>query len=112
MEAGRTMKSHFKVNNAMLSRCQFNRTKRKKTCQLLNTFIKGCLLTPWFSPLFFFPERNEKKKMNESFKARGRYKVANFLERQAEIFALIKYLLLEQKLCRAWKSGTILDGFI
>ena len=50
--------------------------------------------------------------MNESFKARGRYKVANFLERQAEIFALIKYLLLEQKLCRAWKSGTILDGFI
>jgi len=62
MEACRTMKSHFKVNNAMLSRCQFNRTKRKKTCQLLNTFIKGCLLTPWFSPLFFFPEQNGKKK--------------------------------------------------
>lgn len=50
--------------------------------------------------------------MNESFKARGRYKVANFLECQAEIFALIKYLLLEHKLCRAWESGTILDGFI
>ena len=32
MEAGRrTMKSHFKVNNGTLSRCQFNRTKRKKT---------------------------------------------------------------------------------
>lgn len=67
MEAGRrTMKSHFKVNNATLSRCQFNRTRRKKTCQLLNTFIKGCLLTPWFSPLFFFPERNGKKKMSLS----------------------------------------------
>lgn len=63
MEAGRrTMKSHFKVNNGTLSRCQFNRTKRKKTCQLLNTFIKGCLLTPWFSPLFFFPEWNGGKK--------------------------------------------------
>lgn len=111
MEAGRrTMKSHFKVNNATLSRCQFNRTKRKKTCQLLNTFVKGCLLTPWFSPLFFFPEWNGEKK-NESFKARGRCKVANFLEHQAEIFALIKYLFLEQKLCRAWKSGTFLDGF-
>lgn len=29
MEAGRrTMKSHFKVNNGTLSRCQFNRTKK------------------------------------------------------------------------------------
>lgn len=33
--------------------------------------------------------------MNESIKAGGRCKVANFPESQAGIFALIKYLLLE-----------------
>lgn len=54
MEAGRrTMKTHFKVNNATLSRCQFNGTKRKKTCRLLNTFIKGCLFNPLVFPTVF-----------------------------------------------------------
>lgn len=54
MEAGRrTMKTHFKVNSATLSRCQFNGTKRKKTCRLLNTFIKGCLFNPLVFPTVF-----------------------------------------------------------
>lgn len=44
------MENHFKVNNGMLSMCQFNGTKGKKTCQLLNTFIKGCLFNPLVFP--------------------------------------------------------------
>lgn len=48
--------------------------------------------------------------MNESIKAGGRGEVANFLESQAGIFALIKCLLLELRLCREWKRGEILDG--
>lgn len=48
-----TLENHFKVNNAMLSPCQFNGTERKKTCQLLNAFIKGCLFNPLVLPTVF-----------------------------------------------------------
>lgn len=77
---GRSLKNngnHFRVNNATLSMCQFSRTRRKKRCQLLNTFIKGCLFNLLIFPTIFLFWTCRKKWMNLS-KQEGSIRVPTY----------------------------------